>query len=156
MFGGADGDQKLIEVRIELTNGEKLGGQVVVSQTGTLASALNGEQGFVKFQPREGEAKFIAKSAICSVEAIDIPKAEQLSRRSLEIGDRFDPFAVLGVDADATKSSARSAYTRLMMQYHPDKFSGVELPREVAGYLAAMSKRINIAYSMIDPETDVH
>jgi hypothetical protein len=38
----------------------------------------------------------------------------------------------------------------MMRSYHPDRFAGVELPKEVSSYLESMARRINIAFSMLE------
>ncbi|NOU06974.1 MAG: hypothetical protein HOO99_12415, partial [Hyphomicrobiaceae bacterium] len=35
--------------------------------------------------------------------------------------------------------------------YHPDRYSTVQLPDEVAAYLEGMSRRVNAAFAALEP-----
>jgi curved DNA-binding protein CbpA len=63
--------------------------------------------------------------------------------------NNFDPFSVLHLDRDADAEQARRAFVELSKVYHPDRFATVELPPEVSHYLAAMARRINVAYEEV-------
>ena len=138
MFGASDSKSKRINVRLELIDGEYLTGNIDVPGTSTFASAVNNADGFLSFRPMNGSPSYIAKTAIRRIEQVDVPEADQISRRSLDAGDNFDPYAALGVEKDAGQGTVRSAYLKLVMQYHPDKYSGVDLPKEVERYMQVM------------------
>ena len=59
------------------------------------------------------------------------------------------PFAVLGVNPDASNDAIRGAYARLAKKYHPDQYNAVTLPDEVANYMAQMFERISSAYQIL-------
>ena len=60
---------------------------------------------------------------------------------------RDDPYAVLGLDADATDEQVEHAYRRLMAKFHPDRQSGAgDAQREHADKRA---RDINRAYDRI-------
>ena len=52
---------------------------------------------------------------------------------------RDDPYAVLGVAADASDAAVEQAYRRLISRHHPDRAGGVE----------ARAREINRAYDRI-------
>jgi DnaJ-domain-containing protein 1 len=60
---------------------------------------------------------------------------------------KLDPYAVLGLKANATKEEIRAAYRDLMTKYHPDKVAhlGVEF-QEIAKTKAL---ELNRAYQML-------
>ncbi len=46
---------------------------------------------------------------------------ENLEAQAATAGATFDPFAILGIDAGASKAEAKKAYHRLSLLYHPDR-----------------------------------
>ena len=60
--------------------------------------------------------------------------------------DAFNPFAVLGVTAEANEEEVHRAYINLSKIYHPDQYTTTGLPAEVRDYLSSMARRINAAY----------
>jgi hypothetical protein len=133
-----------VDVEIALGDGQTLGGKLIVPPGRTLTDVLNGAAAFIEFEPVEGGRMYLAKSALHSVTPSNIPAAPDLWAGPTE-GAGFDPFRVLGIDADATREHAREAYLRLAKTYHPDRNAAADLPRKVRDYLAAMVRRINAA-----------
>lgn len=134
-------------VEITLQDGRELHGKLIVPVGRTLADTLNGGSAFIEFEPAAGERIFIARAALQSVKAIDVPAAPRLSARFADEG--FNPNAILGVRADATPKEVRAAYLSLAKVYHPDRHAASELPFEVREYLAGMARRINAAHDML-------
>ncbi|MFQ5989042.1 MAG: DnaJ domain-containing protein [Candidatus Methylomirabilales bacterium] len=63
-----------------------------------------------------------------------------------------DPYALLGVDRGASPDEIRSAYRRLVAQYHPDKVS--HLGREFQEMAHQKLIAIQQAYEMLTGRTD--
>jgi len=135
-------------VEITLQDGRELHGKLIVPVGRTLAETLNGGSAFVEFEPVAGERMFIARAALQSVKAVDIPAAPRLSAGNSDEG--FNPRAILGVGADATPKQVREAYLTLAKIYHPDRHAASDLPVEVREYLAAMARRINAAHDALE------
>ena len=57
------------------------------------------------------------------------------------------PYAVLGVTPGASADEIRAAYQRLVMQYHPDRVSG--MGPEIVAVAEARTKEINEAYAQL-------
>jgi hypothetical protein len=140
-----------VAIPVELTfdGGPPLRGKFILSSGRTLGDALNGNGGFVEFEPYGGERIFVAKSALRAVKAVAVPHAPSLGPQNRETDD-FDPFVILGVARGTAFERVRASYLRLAKQYHPDRYEGVDLPREVKEYLSAMAGRINVAYSVLE------
>jgi hypothetical protein len=138
-----------VTVQIVLEGGEELQGKLLVPPGRALSDVLNSTAPFVEFEPTEGDRMFIAKSALQSVQPTSVPAKPDLWAGSAEPSN-FDPFAVLGLKAGATREEARDAYVRMAKIYHPDRYAAVELPREVRDYLAAMVRRINAAHQVLE------
>jgi DnaJ domain len=132
----ADGRTETVSVRLPLTS--------------KLNDALNNADSFLDVVNGAGKQHFVAKSSIVSVELIEVPKASQMNlQRRAGDRERFDPHEVLGIPADAGADAIRQAYHVMVKAYHPDRFSAIDLPKEMKDYAAAMLVRINLAYEQI-------
>ena len=131
-----DGRTEMVSVRLPLTS--------------KLNDALNSTDPFLDVVNGAGKQYFVAKSGVASVELIEVPKASQMNMQR-RTGDReqFDPYTVLGVASDAESDSIRQAYHVMVKAYHPDRFSALDLPKEMKDYAAAMLVRINLAYEQV-------
>jgi hypothetical protein len=136
-----------VPVILTLSNGDEMSGHMPVAIGARLSEFLNGGQSFVEFEPRDGGDMVLNKQSIRSVAALNAPRADQLSRAN-DTG-AFDPYAVLGVEKGASQEAMRVAYYALARAYHPDRFSGLDLPREMQAYANAMLARINLAYRQL-------
>jgi hypothetical protein len=137
-----------LRVEIALRDGREIRGTLVVPVGRSLTEALNGASAFLEFEPSTGERVFIARSCVQSVKPIDLPPNPTLTVGSTDAG--FNPCAILGVDAGASREEVRDAYLSLAKAYHPDRYATAELPPEVRDYLAAMARRINAANDALE------
>lgn len=60
---------------------------------------------------------------------------------------RENPYAELGLTADASDAEIDQAYRRLMSQYHPDKLAGAA--PELRAQAEKRARAINVAYDRI-------
>ncbi len=135
-----------VQVTITLATGVQMRGNVFHSKTKTLQEELNKGESFIEFEPMEGQRMFLARTAIAAVKEYNIPRVDQMSRRTTAL-EQFDPYEVLGLKKGADATQIRSAYVALAKIYHPDRFLRTDLPPEVAEYLSAVATRVNLAYS---------
>lgn len=140
--------EKAIPVELALDDGRIVKGKCFLTASRQVYDELNGPGSFVDFEPYGGPREFIAKVSLRSVRIAEIPKPASLANRTA--ADNFDPYAVLGVERGAPLEAIREAYHRLSKVYHPDRFMTAELPDEVAGYLDAMSRRVNAAFAALE------
>lgn len=138
-----------VAVEITTDTGETLAGQLLVGMGRNLAQVLNGDGDFLEFEPWGGERLHVSKRALRSLKLVQVPRPESLKGR-INAMDGFDPYTILGVRKGVGLDEARSAWHRLSMAYHPDRYAMAELPDEVTTYLAAMSRRINAAYAALE------
>ena len=138
-------------VEAVFADGTIVRGKLLVPATKTLGDLLNGPGSFVEFEPYGGERTYVAKAQVASIKLLGVPKLPNLTARLRDL-DGFDPFAVLGVAAGATKDEIRQAYFALAKSYHPDRYATAELPTEVIEYLFAMARRINAAHAALNVE----
>jgi len=132
----ADGRSETVSVRLPLSS--------------KLNEALNNADSFLDVVNGEGKQYFLAKSGIARVELLEVPKASQtnLLRRVSDNGG-FDPYQVLGIDRGADAETVRRAFHAMSKAYHPDRFAGIDLPKEMKDYAAAMIVRLNLAFEQI-------
>lgn len=138
-----------VPVEVTLSDGETLGGKMMIAQGRSVFDLLNGPAMFVEFEPYGGERQFFAKSAIRGVKLTPVPGNAHLQGRLREV-DGFDPHMTLGVARDAAWEDVRAAYHKLAMIYHPDRTQSLGLPKEVNEYMAAMARRVNVAYAALE------
>ena len=143
-------DKEALAAEIELADGKIRKGKLWVPVGKSLADVLNGPQPFVEFTVfgDEGTSHF-AKANIVAAKAVEIPKSVPLQeRRGVAGGD--DPYQILGVAPGTPWFGVREAYIKLAKTYHPDRYSGIDLPKEVREYLGAKASRINVAFGLLE------
>lgn len=145
-----DNSQHLAGVPVEITreDGRVDKGKLLIAVSSKLADVLNGPLQYLEFETYEGERSLIAKVALRAVHIVSLPQAGNPLGR-LRDGE-FDPYRVLGLAPGASWNDIRQAYHLASKIYHPDRFANVELPAEVAEYLAAMARRINAAFDALE------
>ena len=142
-------EQGALTLELTLDDGRVLSGKLAVPVARSAGDALNGPGDFVDFEPFGAERQFLAKSSIRAARLVSVPKAASLAVRLRDL-DGFDPYTVLGVRRDAPWEDIRHSYLALSKTYHPDRYATAELPPEVTDYLAAMVRRINQAFAILD------
>ncbi|MGD9802581.1 MAG: J domain-containing protein [Hyphomicrobiaceae bacterium] len=145
----SQGQQVAVPADITLDDGTHLKGRFNLPANRPVHEVLNGPMLFLEFQAYGGEPALIAKTAIRSIRLVNVPSAGHL-RAGMRPGETFDPHAVLGVKVGASPEELRKAYHERAKAYHPDRYATAELPAEVSDYLAAMARRVNIAFKALD------
>lgn len=137
-------------VALTFTDGRMETVSVRLPLSAKLHDALNNADMFLDVSTGPDKQYFVAKGQIARVELVEVPKASQmnLQRRATD-RDRFDPYQVLGVAEGADGDAIRQAYHAMVKTYHPDRFTAIDLPKEMKDYAAAMVVRINLAYEQI-------
>ena len=138
-----------VAVEITTDTGEIMTGRLLISVGRNLADVLNSPGAFVEFEPWGGERVLFAKASLRTIKITQAPRPESLKAR-LASWDGFDPHGILGVNSSASLEDIKSAWHRLSMTYHPDRYAMAELPSEVTDYLSAMARRINAAYAALE------
>jgi DnaJ domain len=139
-----------VSVLVTLSDGTRLRGNILQPRDKNLREFLCMPDPFMEFECAESGAIVIAKTAIASVRVNAVPDADQLDKKVRPL-DKADPHRILGLGNTATREDIRAAYLALARAYHPDRFASSELPSEMAEYIDAMSRRINLAYAALVP-----
>jgi DnaJ-domain-containing protein 1 len=144
-------DRTKVAAALTLTSGECLTVQISVSGGARILDMLNRPEAFIEAEGVDGTSRILLKQTIASLTPISVPKADELSRSQKTAV--FDPLAILGLSPGANAEQIRAAFLQRVKAYHPDKFAGLGLPREVEDYAASMLQRINAAYQALAPRT---
>lgn len=137
-----------VPAELSLDDNTLLKGDLMMPATRPIHEVLNGANVFVEFRAYGKEPQLLAKSTIRGIRFVKAPGANQL--RSANRGDDgFDPHQTLGLPANATHEQIHKAYVTLAKTYHPDRYATADLPQEVRDYLAAMARRINLAFQAL-------
>lgn len=138
-----------VPVRLELLDGQELHGNIAVPAGRNVHDVLNGTAAFIELETYEGERSYLARAALRSVRIMSLPKAVPPDAL-LRHGDGLDPYGILGVSTGTDWEAIRQRYLELAKTYHPDRYASVELPGEIADYLAAMARRVNTAFASLE------
>jgi len=152
MFVSVETEKQRVAVTLTLHSGDVLNGHVFLGQAQKLRDVLNNPDQFIEFEKRDNTLSLIAKRAIAMISAIDLPRIDQLLRRT-QITTGFDPYHMLGVDRGANRGEIRAAYLAKARLYHPDKLASKDVPKEVGDYMNAMFIRIQKAYDELESIT---
>ncbi|MEL6299965.1 MAG: J domain-containing protein [Pseudomonadota bacterium] len=142
-------DVVAVGAQVELSDGVQLTGKMIVTRARDVQETLNGSDPFIAFEPYGEDRMLIAKAQIRSVRPIEPAAVPSLSAR-IRDRDGFDPHTVLGVAKRADWDEIRSAFHKLSLAYHPDRYANASLPADVTDYLAATARQINAAYSALE------
>jgi DnaJ-domain-containing protein 1 len=150
MFDSAKSNNVRALVALTLADGTSEHVSVKLPLSSKLADALNNADRYLDAIDGEGKQFFVAKSAVKRVDLVEVPRASQMNpRRRASDRAHFDPHDVLGVAKGCDADAIRQAYHAMARKYHPDRFAGLDLPKEMRDYAEAMLVRINLAYEQL-------
>jgi hypothetical protein len=141
-----------LQLVLSLVNGTKVRGTIMLPRDKTLRDLFNMPDQFIDFDSADQGPVVIAKTSIAALRPHAMPAADQLDRKTRAL-DKADSHAILGVSKGASRDEIRAAYVALARAYHPDRFAALDLPSEIAEYIDAMARRINVAYAELVPNT---
>jgi DnaJ-domain-containing protein 1 len=137
-----------VPVTLTMIDGDLLRGNLRMPISGRLIDAMNNPDLYFDLEMPDGSVIFLAKHSVRRVTPVDVPRSDQLTRRTAELSV-FDAYAILGLARGATAEEIKIAYHGLVRIYHPDRFASASLPREMLDYAHAMLTRINAAYQQL-------
>lgn len=140
--------ETLICVEVTIAGGEKFSGRVSLAAGKPVQKLLDSDDNFIYAETFDGEGHFIPKSDIRGLKVINTGRVATMFM-TIPDAKNFDPYRVLGLERTAKFDEIKDAHVRLTKLYHPDRYAGVELPREVKTYIEAMSKNINAAFQAL-------
>jgi len=136
---------KTVDVFVTLIDGRELFGALACGLKANVANALNGDGQFIELHDYEGDATFIGKHQIASLEKA---KGGVRKQSTLEAAskDHANWQETLGVTSSCSVDKVKEAYHALAKQYHPDIYPD-HLPEEMRRYATIRFAEINKAYN---------
>lgn len=145
-----DKSTQSIEVSVRMLDGAVIRGSLSKGQAPTLEGVLSKETPFLEFVSKDGQRKFLAKHQIAYVEPVEPLRKPVLTNMN---DPRYtDAYTILGLQKGCTFTDAKIAFHNKAKQYHPDNYSGIELPVEVERYVNDMFRQINTAFTELRSE----
>lgn len=141
-------ETKKISVSVTLSDGSVHSGSFIIGLYSSLARALNNDDKFLEFSGYGDSTRFFAKNSIIQIIQTDVPDLKKLEAGAAN-DSGFNPYRVLKIAPDADTKMIRDAYFKQAKLYHPDRFSTMPIPGEMAKYAEDMSRLINAAYEIL-------
>lgn len=132
--------KKKISVNLQLADGTLMDGFLFCSQGERVSDVLNDARQFLPFETHTDDIMMLSKSIIATLLVSDVDAVKTILT---------DPFAILGIEKDADRETAKRAYHDKVRTYHPDKLASLNLPEDMHIYANDMLARINTAYSLV-------
>jgi DnaJ-domain-containing protein 1 len=129
-----------VPVELELDSTVVMKGHMFVSQQQRLSDLMNDERTFLPFEHADGTIDIVHKSMIRRVRPVAVAQTAANSD---------NPYAILGVQPNATDAEVRDAYHRKVSEIHPDKLAALGLPAEIVKIANERMVRLNQAYARI-------
>jgi len=121
-------------VKVVMSDGTEVQGQIEVPQEGGLPIVLNGLNQFIELRTTEGEMHYISKESMRTVRPIGMPDKQKFVNK-LHRFMQADPHDVLGVAKNADEKTISASYKQQLKNFH-----------EILDYLDTTYKCLNSAY----------
>lgn len=148
----SENNTKSVPVSVTLTDQSVHMGNMVIAMTSDLPRTLNGDTNFLEFEDMSGTRCFFAKHALSQVTPTDIPKVKKLDSGT-DSDEDFNPFRILKISPESDAAAIQAAYYQRAKLYHPDRFSGCDMPDEMARYADNMSRLVNAAFQVLSNQS---
>jgi hypothetical protein len=133
---------------LSLADGTHVTGRTYIPSGRPVSKLLEGTDAFIYLETFDSDAVFVPKSDIRGVKIVNTGRPAS-SKLTLPDAKTFDPYRVLGLEKGASFADIKSAYHTQSKLYHPDCYSGVELPGDVKAYMDAMLRNVNAAFQAL-------
>ena len=138
-------DGVAVSASIRLSDGALLIGAINCGASGRIETLLAGTSDFIEYVSKEGQQRFIARHQIASIEPVGPVRTPVLPAVENEI----DAFEVIGVRRGAKSEEAMEAFKRLVHLYHPDRWTGDEVPFEFRRYAVEKMRQLHAAFTVV-------
>ncbi len=102
-------------------------------------------------RPAQSERPAPSRTDPAAARSADRSPFSEVERRFEELG-QLDHFGVLGLARDDPPDLVRRRYTELAKRFHPDAFSGRNVPPDIEEKIRALSARLNEAYRVLSQQ----
>ena len=148
----SENNTKSVPVSVTLTDQSVHIGNMIIAMTSDLPRTLNGDTNFLEFEDMSGTRSFFAKHSLSQVTPTDIPKVKKLDSGT-DSDEDFNPFRILKISPQSDPAAIQAAYYTRAKLYHPDRFSGCDMPDEMARYADNMSRLVNAAFQVLSNQS---
>ena len=128
--------KRQVTVRLCLTDGRTVEGELFLGQTERLSDTLNDGRAFLPVETALG-TQLVAKAVIGTAVALAEPAGPEAQR---------DPYAILRVPPTATDAELRDAWMRAVKASHPDRLQAMALDPVIVHAARRVCQRFNAAY----------
>ncbi len=130
--------RKKIAVALDTGEGEELV-YMFVSPVERISDTLNDERDFLPFERPDGSIMMVAKTQIRKLTPIE----------AIHHTDTGDPYALLGLEPNASDAAIKEAYHKAVAAVHPDRVHTLGLPPEFLEMATRRAALLNDAYRKI-------
>jgi DnaJ like chaperone protein len=95
------------------------------------------------------EAELDYLKSVSDIFGFDEVRFEQLASQHVQLEVGVDPYAVLGLAANADPAEIRRVYRVLVAEHHPDRLIAKGVPEDLIDVATARMKAINLAYQAL-------
>jgi hypothetical protein len=134
-----------VSASVRMNDGAILIGTINCGASGRLENLLSGDSSFIEFVSRDGQQRFIARHQVASIEPLAVISEPFLP----ELDDDADPFELIGVKHGDSVETAMDAFQRKLHAYHPERWSGDDIPFEFARYASEKTRQLNMAFTTV-------
>jgi hypothetical protein len=134
-----------VSASVRMNDGAILIGTINCGASGRLENLLSGDSSFIEFVSKDGQQRFVARHQVASIEPLAVISEPCLP----DLAEEADPFDLLGVKHGDSIESALAKFQRQLHAYHPERWSGDDIPFEFARYAAEKTRQLNMAFTTV-------
>lgn len=132
----------MVPVRIQFHDGATLFGDVSCTSRESLSALILSQWEFLPVETDHGVVHMIAKSAMASI---------RLDHTLADADDpTISPYAVLGVDPNASEKELRQARRQRLAACHPDQLASLAMDPAFTQLAHRLCQQINHAFDLVD------
>ena len=134
-----------VSASVRMNDGAILIGTINCGASGRLENLLAGDSSFIEFVSKDGQQRFVARHQVASIEPLAVISEPYLPDPTEEA----DPFDLIGVKHGDSVEAALAAFQRKLHAYHPERWSGDDIPFEFARYASEKTRQLNMAFTEV-------
>jgi hypothetical protein len=134
-----------VPASVRMNDGAILIGTINCGASGRLENLLSGDCSFIEFVSKDGQQRFVARHQVASIEPLAVISEPFLPDPTEEA----DPFELIGVKHGDSVETALAAFQRKLYVYHPERWSGDDIPFEFTRYASEKTRQLNMAFTEV-------
>jgi hypothetical protein len=134
-----------VSASVRMNDGAILIGTINCGASGRLENLLSGDSSFIEFVSKDGQQRFVARHQVASIEPLGVISEPRLP----DLTEQANPFDLLGVRHGDSVEIALAMFQLKLHAYHPERWSGDDIPFEFARYAAEKTRQLNMAFTEV-------